>query len=408
MDLGLGVREMAADREATIARLPTILTARILTSVGIGLVLAVLAIVLLPDPDGAVLAVFGLTLIPVGASTRWIYLGMEKTRAVAVARALGEALMVLLVLVFVRGRQDLLVAPFAQFLGDSLAAGLLLWWLARRGIRVRASFDWAAIRPLARRATPLVVSSLLGLLIYNSDLIFLRFFRGREEVGLYAAAYTLVSFLLNIGIVYSLSLLPTLTRTAAVPADHHGLYHTATAHVFAVGFPIALGGSLLAGQIISLVFGAGYSDSAAALRVLMWAIPVSLLRDVPIVALMAWGRENRILRITGTAAVLNIGLNLLLIPRYGLIGAAIATVATESVRMVVALVVVRALGFKLTTVGRLWKTVVAGVIMAGLLVVASPGALWLGIVLGASGYLLSLTLLGGMSIRRGAFPSLNV
>ena len=408
MDLGLGVREMAADREATIARAPAILTARVMVSVLLALVLGAIALVALPHPDGAVLAVFGLTLIPVGASSRWIYLGLEKTRAVAVARTIGEALMVLLVLVFVRGQQDLLVAPFAQFIGDSLAALLLLWWLVRRGIRLRVTFAWAAIRPLTRRAWPLVVSAMLGLLIYNSDLIFLRFFRGREEVGLYAAAYTLVSFLLNMGIAYSLSLLPTLTRTAAISSDHHGLYHTATAHVFAVGFPIALGGSLLAAQIIKVVFGTGYGDSVAALRVLMWAIPVSLLRDVPVIALMAWGREDRILRLTALAAVLNIALNLVLIPRYGLMGAAVATVATESVRMVVALVVVRALGFKLTTLGRFWRTLVAGAIMAGLLIVASPSALWLAVILGASGYLLSLTMLGGVAVRRGAFPSLKV
>ena len=200
--------------------MPAILTARLTIAIGLALLLAVMAFVLLPHPDGAVLAVLGLTLLPAGASSRWIHLGLEKTRAVALARASGEALMVVLVLVFVRGREDLLVAPFAQFVGDSLAALMLLWWLARRGIHFRISFDWTPLLPLARRAWPLVLSSLLSLLIYNSDLIFLRFFRGRVEVGLYAAAYALVSFLLNIGIAYALSLLPTLTRTAEVPADH--------------------------------------------------------------------------------------------------------------------------------------------------------------------------------------------
>jgi O-antigen/teichoic acid export membrane protein len=366
------------------------------------------ALLTLPEPDGMVLALYGLTLIPVGASTRWILLGLEKTRSVAVARATGEAVMVLLVFALVRGRADLLMAPIAQFIGDAVAAAILLWWVARRGIRLAFSLDWAAIRPLVGRASPLIASALLGLLIYNSDLIFLRFFRDRAAVGLYAAAYLLVSFISNMGTAYGLSLLPSLTRTAAVPSDHRGLYHTATAHVFAIGFPITLGGCLLASQITMLVFGSGYSDSANALRIVIWAIPLSLVRDIPVMALMASGREDRILRLTAWAAGAGILLNLLLIPRYGLIGAAIATVATEGVRMIVALAAVRKYGFQLTGVSRLWKPLVAGAVMAAVLVLAAPSALVLAFLLGAFGYVASLAILGGIAFRRGLFPSLNV
>lgn len=408
MDLGLGVREMAANSGETIARASAILTTRVVAALILAFVLAVVALLALPEPDGLMLALYGLTLIPVGASTRWILLGLERTRSVAVARALGEAVMVLLVFALVRGRDDLLVAPLAQFIGDALAAGVLLWWVARRGIRLAHTFDWGAVRPLVGRASPLIASALLGLLIYNSDLIFLRFFRDRAAVGLYAAAYLLVSFISNMGTAYGLSLLPSLTRTAAVPADHRGLYHTATAHVFAVGFPITLGGCLLAAQITTLVFGSGYSDSADALRILIWAIPLSLLRDIPVMALMASGREDRILRLTAWAAGAGIALNFLLIPPFGLIGAAIATVATEGVRMVVALAAVRKYGFQVTDVSRLWKPVVAGALMAGLLVAVAPSTVWLALLLGASGYLVSLAMLGGIAFQRGVFPSLKV
>lgn len=408
IDLGLGVREMAADSQATLALVPAILTVRLVISIVLAIALAVIAIATLPHPDGAVLAAFGLTLIPVAASTRWIHLGLEKTRSVATARAAGEALMVLLVVTFVRGRKDLFVAPIAQLAGDTLAAVLLLLWVARLGIHLRLTFDWTAIRPLVARARPLVGSALLGLLIYNSDFLFLRLFRGRAAVGLYAAAYTLVSFLLNMGAAYNMSLLPRLTRTSGLHADHHGLYHTATAHVFAVSFPIALGGSLLAAQIVTLVFGPGYGPSAIALSILMWTIPVCLLRDVPVMTLLAWGREDRVLRLTAWAASIGLALNLILIPTYGLIGAAIASVATESIRMMLALASVKAFGFELTTVKRFWKPAVAGILMGVLLVVASPSTLWMALALGAFGYFVSLALLGGITLARGAIPSLNV
>jgi O-antigen/teichoic acid export membrane protein len=408
MDLGLGVREMAAHPTETLSRASAILTARVVVAIVLAVLLTVAALVTMPEPDGFVLALYGLTLIPIGASTRWILLGRERTRSVALARAAGEALMVLLVFALVRGRDDLFKAPLAQFTGDALAAGLLLWWVTRSGIHLRFAVDWSAIRPLVGRATPLIASALLGLLIYNSDLIFLRFFRDRATVGLYAAAYLLVSFISNMGTAYGLSLLPSLTRTAAVPADHRGLYHTATAHVFAIGFPITLGGCLLAWQITMLVFGSEYSDSANALRILIWAIPLSLVRDIPVMALMASGREDRIMRLTAWAAAAGIALNFLLIPPYGLIGAATATVATEGVRMMLALAAVRKYGFQLTGISRLWKPLVAGGVMAAVLVLAAPSALVLAVALGALGYVASLAMLGGISFRRGLFPSLNV
>lgn len=408
IDLGLGVREMAADPVTTAARAPAILTARVTAAVVLGALLSVVAMATLPYPDGVVLAAFGLTLIPVGASPRWILLGMSKTRAVAVARTIGEALMLILVLSLVHGRQDVLVAPLAQFIGDATAAALLLWWIARQGIRLRPTFDWIAIRPLAGRAWPLVASALLGLVIYNADFIFLRFFRDRQAVGLYAAAYVLVTFLSNMGVMYSLSLLPSLTRTSAVRADQDALYHTATAHVFAVGFPIALGGSLLAAGMIDAVFGSGYANSAEALRILIWAMPLSVLRDVPVFTLMALGREDQIMRLTAWAAALSLVLNVILIPPYGLIGAAVATVVTEGVRMVVALIAVRSHGFGLTTPARLWKALVAGAVMAAILTIVSPATVWIAIALGALGYAISLGLLGGIAVRRGMLPSLNV
>lgn len=316
--------------------------------------------------------------------------------------------MVLLVIVFVRGRTNLLYAPISQFVGDALAAAILLWWVVRQGIHLRVAFDWDAVRPLVARSAPLVGSALLGLLIYNSDLIFLRFLRDRESVGLYAVAYTLVSFIANMGVAYFLTLLPGLTRTTEVLDDHRAVYHTATAHVFAVGLPIAVGGALLSTQIIGTIFGSGYSESASALRILVWAIPVSLLRDVPVMALLARGREDRILRLTAWAAALSIALNLLLIPPFGLIGAAAATVLTETFRMLVAVAAVRPYAIPLTSMSRFWKPTLAAGVMAALLILISPTSMWIAVAIGAGGYLATLALLGGISLRRGALPSLNV
>lgn len=404
LELGLGVQLIAENPDRIESVAPSLLTARILVAAVLATGLAVLGLVAFPGSEGSVLALYGLTLLAVGAGSRWILFGLERTRFVAGARTAGELLMVGLVFWLVRSPEDLAAVPLAQFAGDALAALALLWWLRRLGYRFRPRLDRSAIQPLVRRALPLVGSALLGLMIYNSDLIFLRAFRGLSAVGLYAAAYALISFLSNLGTAYSMSLLPTLTRLGDDAANRLSLYRSATVHVFAAGFPIAVGTTVLAPDIIGLVFGDAYAASALPLQILIWSVTLALLRDVPVVALMARGREDRVFRLTAWATTVNLTLNVAVIPLFGMVGAAAATVATEGTRMALARRDAGRLGFTPPGPGRLGRPAIAGLAMGAVLVFARPLSVWLSVPLGAAVYAAVLLLLGGLRTRGGEPP----
>ena len=382
LDLGLGVREVAADPRRIPTMAPSILTGRLIVAGALGALLILIGLTLLPQPDGATLAVMGLTLLAVGGGTRWIHLGLDRTRSVALVSTVGQTLAALLLVLLVHGPGDVTRVPLAQLAGDGVVAILLLWQLTSMGLSLGVRLDWSVIRPLLPRARSLVVSALLGLLIYNSGFIFLRVLRGAAAVGYYNAAYTLVTFFLNLGIAYNLSLLPSLTRLGESGDEQHRLYHTAMAHVFAAGFPIALGASLLAPQVMVLLYGTAFQEASLPLRILVWCIPLCLLRDVPLMALMARQREGLVLRVTAWAAGLSLTLNLALIPRYGTLGAAWASVATEAVRMFIALYYLKLEGFKPTDLRRFWRPALGGLVMTLVLVAFRP-SLWAAIPVGA-------------------------
>jgi O-antigen/teichoic acid export membrane protein len=327
------------------------------------------------------------------------------------ARVAGELTTVALVLLSVRGARDVTRAPLATFVGDLVGALLLLWWLRRLGGRqlggrLAPRLDPAVVRPLVRRAAPLVMGALLGLAVFNADTIFLRVFHDSIAVGYYAAAYTLISFLTNVGIAYSYSLLPAITRLGG-PA-RQALYQTAMAHIFAAAFPATVGGYLLAPQLIELVFGAAYQPAAPALQILIWSIPLATIRDVPVMALIASGREDCVVRTNLWAAACGAVLYVALIPRYALAGAAGATVATEALRLIVAAIYARREGFRVASLGRFWRSGVAGGVMAGVLLTAPSSAVWARVALGALGYLAALALVGGIRFRRRGPPVLDV
>jgi len=207
---------------------------------------------------------------------------------------------------------------------------------------------------------------------------------------------------------YGQSLLPTFTRLKPDPAQQRSLYHAAMAHVYAGAMPLAVGGSLVAGGLLLLVFGPRFVTAATALVILLWTIPVAFFRNVPQTALIAAGRQEWVFRFTLVSAVLNLALNLAVIPRWGMLGAALATLGTEIVRTAITLRGAIRAGFPLPSPARFWRASVATLAMVEALLLVRPGPVVASILLGALTYGAVLILVGGIRLRRGKPPELTL
>jgi O-antigen/teichoic acid export membrane protein len=250
------------------------------------------------------------------------------------------------------------------------------------------------------RGRRLVLFTLLGLVLYNVDLLILRYLRGEADAGRYAAAYVLISFCANLMVAYSHTVLPSMAREPAPTAATVATYRSGLVVAWLVTMPVAVGGALLAPLLIELLFGRAYSDGALALQVLVLSVPVAALREMSVAALIARHRETALLRVNIVAAVVNVSLNLALIPTFGLAGAAWATVLSEVVRLGVAVVAAReAIPGSLPLAG--FGRVLAAGLGMGLAVVASGTSESLvAIVVGGVAYPLLLVLFRAVSFGR--------
>lgn len=404
----LGIHDVAADRAGLFATLPEILGARLLVAGTLIAITVVVGLVALPQPEGRILAVYAMTLLAAGVGTRWVHLGLEQPGKAALARVVTEGIAAVTIIAVVRAPGDLIRVPLAQLLGETVGALLLLRLLPAGVQRWRVRMRPAKVRALLSRSWPMVLHALLGLAIFNSDFIFLRILRDSAALGYYAAAYTLISFFLNLGTAYTMSLIPALTRLREQPVAARGLYDRSMAQVLAGVAPVCVGGILVAAPIVGLIFGSGYVASVEPLQILLLLLPLAYIRNVSQGALLAHGRQDQMLRTVVWAAATNVVLNLLLIPRWGLAGAAWATVATEAVRTVLAGVYVHRLGLPMTRPGRFVRIGVAVAVMAGVVVLAAQAPLVAVVAAGGLAYVAMLTLLGGIQFRRGALPELTV
>lgn len=408
LDSGLGIRLIASKRNRIERLGVTLLAARLAGAAILFMLLSVVGLLLFPQPDGLVLATYGLLLFPIALSSRWIHLGLERARFASAARIAGELTMLLLVFALVRAPGDVVMVPLAQFAGDTLGAALLIgclfWW----GYRPSLSLRSGVLRPVLRQATPLVSASLLALLIYNSDLLLLRLFRDTAAVGHYVAAYALISFLGNLTGAYGAALLPTLARLRSRRDEKVSLYQTAMAQVLAVAFPVTVGGILVAPQIIRSVFGAGYGAAVLPLQILLCSTTLGVVREVASIGLIAHGREDRLLAMNAWGAGFNVSANLLAIPLFGMVGAAAATVATDILRIVIAQTSANREGLWMVSPARLWRPVLAVTFMAVGLVLMGRRDLWIALPAGLILYSLAMLATGGLKVQRGGPPKLSV
>lgn len=393
----------STDRVASV-----VLSARVAFAITLVAVATMVVRVAVPEPERTVLTWYFVALVPLAFNPKWVLLGLHDARAVGVVRVVGESVALAVVVLLVRSGTGLWAAPVAVGAGEALAAGALLLVVRMKNVRVRPRWDLASALPVFRRAAPVVGLSLLGLLLFNSGLFFLRAVRDREAVGYYAAAYTLIGFLSNVGLAYAMSLIPGLTHLGRGTKGELALYHRSLAQSVAVALPVAAGAFLFSRQIIELAFGPGYSESAVALAVLAWSIPLATVRNVPLAALIARGKQGLLVRATLFAAGGNIALNAALAAPFGVVGVTIAAVLTECLAGVLMLRYASREGLELVSPRRLWRSALATAAMAIVVGALGRPTLAVGVPIGMSVYAIVLAAVGGIRFRGGPIPSLEV
>ncbi len=188
------------------------------------------------------------------------------------------------------------------------------------------SVSTARARELLRDSWPLIISSLVVILYMRIDQVMLGQMTTTEEVGIYSVAVRLseVTYLIPSSIVSTW--LPSIisAHTANEALFQHRLQRLYNLMAL-LGYAVAIPTIFIAGPMIRILFGQQYSRAAPMLVVLTFAtifINLGIARSTFLTA-VNWPRTHLVTVSLG--AIVNIGLNLWLIPRYGGLGAAWAS-----------------------------------------------------------------------------------
>ena len=262
--------------------------------------------------------------------------------------------------------------------------------------RLSFRFDRALFRRWLRLAFPFALGAFLTNLYFRADVPILQHFKPFHEVGWYQFAYKPFE---------SLQFVPLAVQAVAYPLL--GVYFREAKHrlgiayarffkiLVVLGWPLTVGTFVLAGPVGRLF--QLYPESIPALRILALAIVFLFANSAFTAMLYAVDRQDLFAWATGVAVVVNVGLNLAFIPRYGYLAASAITVVTEAAFSVAGWFFV-ARTERLAWLQVSWRTLLAGLLMGAVLYPLSRRAIYVSAPLGLAAYVAALWIL--RAVRR--------
>ncbi|MFN2431246.1 MAG: flippase [Gemmatimonadota bacterium] len=205
---------------------------------------------------------------------------------------------------------------------------VLLRPLVRLG---RPRLEWPFLMSLQRQALAIGgFQVVIGAATYV-DAIMLEFWRPYEEIGWYSAAYRIYLGAAMLPATLLGVFAPRLARlfTTESPRAHQALAASVARFAWPAGVGLALLAAVGAPSWVHLAYGAEYAPAALPLAILgagLLAVSASIFFNVVLISI---DRQNRAFGIALAGLALNVAVNLVVIPRWGFVGAAAATLLSE-------------------------------------------------------------------------------
>jgi len=197
------------------------------------------------------------------------------------------------------------------------------------------SFDRALVKPMLKSAWPMVLTAAMGILLLKFDQVFIGIMLGNKELGMYTAALRLYEGWIMIPQVIAMSLIPAIVK---IKKNSEESYTNKMVQfmriVVLINLIIAVFTTIFSKQIILFLYGEDFYLSADILKIVIWCALIMGVGSVSFRYLINEGMERKIVRIMLVAMLSNMILNLVLIPIFGVHGAAMALLVSLSISYV--------------------------------------------------------------------------
>lgn len=266
----------------------------------------------------------------------WFYQGVEDFKFIAFRAIAIRSVALIAMFMFVKDNSDLLAYAIIIVAADA-GNNIFNFYRLKQYVEIRKN-DFLHLNPM-RHLKPALKIFVLNLVIsiyVNLDTVMLGFIKNETAVGYYSAATKIIKSFL--AIVQSLGgvLLPrfsNMTENNQIK-ELRLLSDKSLSFILAFSLPLTVGVIFMAKPLIHLFCGNNYDPSILTIQIMA---PIIVFIAVSNIAgpqiLYALGKENMVILSTLSGAIINVSLNMILIPEYSQYGAGISTVIAEFIVM---------------------------------------------------------------------------
>jgi O-antigen/teichoic acid export membrane protein len=253
-------------------------------------------------------------------------LAMDK---VAIAELVGKILQVAFVVFAVKKELGFNWIIGALLLNMVVSFFIVYIW-SKRYLRFKLQFDFVYWKRFLRESAPIGIASVITFAYFKMDTIILSVMKSSGEVGIYNAANKVLENItffpaMIVGLIF-----PLMAKDIFTNKQRFQDISDKTAKVFLIMIsPLIVGVLFLAESIIQVIGGGGFSEAAAVLRILVFALAFIFFGNFYNSILIAGNLQKKLMFILGFAALTNISLNIYLIPKFSYFGSAYISVLTE-------------------------------------------------------------------------------
>lgn len=253
-------------------------------------------------------------------------LAMDK---VAISEFLGKVLQLLFV--FLAVRLDLgFLWIISALLFNMVFSFILIYFLSKKYISFRIRLDFSYWKTFLKQSYPLGIAAIIGFIYFKIDTIFLSVMKTSAEVGIYNAAYKVIENIVFFPTMIIGLIFPIMSRSIFSDKTR---FRDISNKIFKVFWilvvPLIIGTVFLSDGIIRLIGGAGFFESGLVLRILVFALAAIFFGNFSNAILIAGNKQKKLMLIMFLAAVFNVISNLIFIPKFSYLAAAVTSAITE-------------------------------------------------------------------------------
>lgn len=231
----------------------------------------------------------------------------------------------------------LLMSPssYALMIGHAIGSAIGLAYasimIKKQFSKIFYHFQKDLLKPMIHSSLTFAILGALVSLMINIDTIMLGLMKKTAEVGLYSAAQKPIQLFFIIPSLFIASLFPAFSRLSYKNETDkfRSIFEKIISFTFLISIPLIISGLILAKNFILFVYGIEYLQSTATfqmlLLVVLWAFPGTIIVN----AIVSYDRQKSLIPISIFGTLGNIALNYILIPYFGPLGAATATVFSQ-------------------------------------------------------------------------------